>query len=100
LLDTIFLLIVVGVVGAWLVRREGLGVARRLQRTVLAGGVPAAELVDAFLIVLAGALMLAPGFVTDVLALGLLIPPVRAVVRRALSRRFRPGLAGSGLIDV
>lgn len=85
---TIALLLVISIVGAWLAKREGLGVWRRINEQVNAGKVPGAELVDAFLILLAGALLLTPGFVTDVLAILLLIPPSRALVRRTLRRRF------------
>jgi UPF0716 protein FxsA len=87
-LDTIVLLILVSVVGAWLAKREGLGVLRRIQRSLDAGRVPGTELIDGFLILLAGALMLTPGFLTDILAILLLLPPVRVVVRRQLRRRF------------
>jgi UPF0716 protein FxsA len=87
-LYTIALLLVISVVGAWLAKREGLGVWRRINAQVGAGKVPGAELVDAFLILLAGALLLTPGFITDVLAIFLLLPPSRAVVRRTLRRRF------------
>jgi len=87
-LYTIGLLLLISVMGAWLAKREGLGVWRRINQQVGAGNVPGAELVDAFLILLAGALLLTPGFLTDVLAIVLLIPPSRAVVRRALRRRF------------
>jgi UPF0716 protein FxsA len=87
-LETIGLLILISVVGAWLAKREGLGVWRRIQAQVDAGRVPGAELLDAFLILLAGALLLTPGFLTDVLAIVLLIPPTRALVRRVLRRRF------------
>jgi UPF0716 protein FxsA len=86
--NTLGLLILVSVVGAWLAKREGLGVLRRMQRSVDAGRVPGTELVDGFLILLAAALMLTPGFLTDVLAILLLLPPVRAVVRRELRRRL------------
>ena len=86
--NTLGLLILVSVVGAWLAKREGLGVLRRMQRSVDAGRVPGTELVDAFLILLAAALMLTPGFLTDILAILLLLPPVRAVVRRELRRRL------------
>ena len=85
--NTLGLLIVISVVGAWLAKREGLGVLRRMQRSIDAGRVPGTELVDGFLILLAGALMLTPGFLTDILAILLLLPPVRAVVRRELRRR-------------
>jgi UPF0716 protein FxsA len=86
--NTLGLLIVISVVGAWLAKREGLGVLRRMQRSLDAGRVPGTELVDGFLILLAGALMLTPGFLTDIVAIFLLLPPVRAVVRRELRRRF------------
>lgn len=87
-LYTIALLLVISIVGAWLAKREGLGVWRRINELVQAGKVPGVELVDAFLILLAGALLLTPGFITDVLAIFLLLPPSRAVVRRTLRRRF------------
>jgi UPF0716 protein FxsA len=87
-LYTIGLLLVISVVGAWLAKREGLGVWRRINQQVNAGNVPGAELVDAFLILFAGALLLTPGFITDVLAIVLLIPPSRALVRHTLRRRF------------
>ena len=85
--NTLGLLLLVSVVGAWLAKREGLGVIRRMQRSIEAGRVPGAELVDGFLILLAAALMLTPGFLTDIVAIFLLLPPVRAVVRRELRRR-------------
>lgn len=86
--NTLALLILVSVVGAWLAKREGLGVLRRMQRALNEGRVPGTELVDGFLILLAAALMLTPGFLTDIAAIFLLLPPVRAVVRRELRRRF------------
>lgn len=86
--ETIAVLLVVSIVGGWLMKREGLGIVRRIQGMVAAGQVPGRELVDAFLILLGGALMLTPGFLTDALGLSLLLPPVRAVVRRAAGRRF------------
>jgi UPF0716 protein FxsA len=87
-LNTLALLVLVSIVGAWLAKREGLGVLRRMQRALNEGRVPGTELVDGFLILLAAALMLTPGFLTDIVAIFLLLPPVRAVVRRELRRRF------------
>jgi UPF0716 protein FxsA len=86
--DTLGLLLLVSIVGAWLAKREGIGVIRRMQRALEAGRVPGTEIVDGFLILLAAALMLTPGFLTDILAIFLLLPPVRALVRRELRRRF------------
>ncbi|HVE47634.1 MAG TPA: FxsA family protein [Acidimicrobiales bacterium] len=99
-LNTIGLLIVVSVVGAWLVKREGLSVLRRAQARVQSGGIPAKELVDGVLILFAGALLLTPGFLTDVVAVLLLLPPVRAGLRasttNALARRAGRGRIGTG----
>lgn len=85
-LDTILLLVLVSVVGAWLAKREGLGVLRRMKAQLDMRRMPGTELVDGFLILFAAALLLTPGFLTDCLALGLLLPPVRAVVRRVVRR--------------
>ena len=92
-LNTIALLILVSVVGAWLVKREGMGVWKRFRRQVDAGVVPARELADGVMIIFAGALLMTPGFVTDLLGLSLLLPPVRAAIRATtlarLTRRIR-----------
>lgn len=88
-LDTVALLLLVSVAGGWLMKREGLGVVRRVQHQVQAGQVPGTALVDGFLVLLGGALMLTPGFLTDALGLSLLLPPVRALVRRVAAGRIR-----------
>jgi UPF0716 protein FxsA len=87
-LPTFAILVLDSLVGAWLVKREGLAVLRRAQQQVQRGVVPGTELVDGVLILFAGALMLTPGFITDVLATLLLIPPVRVVVRRLLATQL------------
>jgi UPF0716 protein FxsA len=87
-LNTLGLLILSGIIGGWLAKREGVALLRRIQRQLQAGQLPAKEVVDGALILLAGALMLAPGFLTDLLAILLLVPPTRAAVRAVLLRRF------------
>ncbi len=89
--ETILLLIAISVVGAWLAKREGIGVLRRVQATVANGRVPSGEIVDGALVLLAGALMITPGFLSDCLAIVLLLPPTRAMVRGAILRRIRAG---------
>jgi len=76
-------------VGAWLVRAQGLGVLARIHGQLAQGKVPGTELVDGLLVLFAGALMLTPGFMTDALGLLLLIPPTRAIIRTVLVHRFR-----------
>src|SRR5688572_13306977 len=71
-LSTIAALIVISVVGGWLCRREGVAVFRRVQTSLARGELPHAHVVDGGLILFAGALLLTPGFLTDVLAIVLL----------------------------
>ncbi len=88
-LNTIGLLVLVSVVGAWLVKREGLSVLARAQERVRAGAVPGREMVDGVMILFAGALLLTPGFLTDVAGVLLLLPPVRAALRATATRQLR-----------
>lgn len=88
-LDTIALLILVSLVGAWLVKREGLSLLARMQRDLNDGRVPTDGVIDGVLLLAAGALLLAPGFITDVFGILLLLPPVRFVLRRFLVNRYR-----------
>lgn len=92
--ETIALLIVESAIGGWLLKRQGLATLARIGQTAEAGRMPTKELADGFLILVAGALMLAPGFLGDVIAYLLLIPPTRALVRVPLTKRFAAGKAG------
>jgi UPF0716 protein FxsA len=86
--NTIGLLVLVSLVGAWLVKRQGLAAWQRAQVAITAGRVPGREIVDGVLLLLAGLLLLVPGFVSDAVGLLLLLPPVRAGVRAALTHRW------------
>lgn len=89
-LATLLLLLVFSLAGAWLAKREGLAAWRRFQLAMAESRVPTREVADGAMVLLAGALLLVPGFLTDVLGLLLLLPGVRAVARRlvpALARR-------------
>jgi UPF0716 protein FxsA len=85
---TLALLVAVSVFGAYMVRREGLGVLTRARRLLRSGELPTDEILDGILVLVAGALLLTPGFVTDAVGLALLIPPVRALGHRFMGRRF------------
>lgn len=97
-LETIALLLLVAFAGAWLVRREGLGVWTRLNDQLAQGTLPTAELIDGPLILLAGALLLTPGFITDMVAILLLLPPVRAGIRGLARRRLTKRLDRYGAV--
>jgi UPF0716 protein FxsA len=87
--NTILALIVISLAGAWLAKREGIGVIQRVQTSLQAHRLPTREVVDGALILFAGALMLTPGFLTDICALLLLLPPTRAGVRAVVLRWLR-----------
>jgi len=99
---TVALVIFTGVLGAWLARQQGLGVLRRLSEDLAEGRLPAEALVDGLLILIAGAVLLTPGLLTDALGFLLLVPQSRAVARKVavarFGRRFEHG--GPEVIDV
>ena len=97
--ETLVILVLVSVLGAYVVKWAGLAVLVRMQKTVRKGEVPTRDVVDGFLVLLAGALLLVPGFVSDLLALGLLFPPTRSVARRLVLRRYQRRLSAYGLHD-
>lgn len=89
---TIALVLCTGVLGAALARHQGLGVVRRLQSELQSGGLPADALIDGLLILVAAAVLLTPGLLTDVMGFVLLVPrgrrAVRSIVGRWLGSRF------------
>ena len=87
-LNAVALLLVISIIGVFIVRHQGLGVYRRVREQIRAGTVPTVELVDGLLILVAGVLLILPGFVTSVVGLLLLLPPVRNIGHRILRRRF------------
>jgi UPF0716 protein FxsA len=87
-LPTIALLIADSVLGAALMRSQGRAAWLRFNAALAEGRVPGREVIDGALVIVGGALLLTPGFLSDILGLVLLLPPTRAVVRRVLLRRF------------
>jgi UPF0716 protein FxsA len=86
---TILLLIADSVIGVRLLSWQGRNAWRRFQEALAAGRVPHAEILDGVMIVVGGTLLLTPGFITDAVGLLLLLPPTRALIRRALVRSLR-----------
>ena len=86
---TLLLVIAVSAAGAFLVRREGIGVISRVRGSLEGGRIPTNDLADGAMIFFASALMLTPGFLTDGVGLALLIPPIRAVLRPPIVAFFK-----------
>ena len=87
---TLLLLIADSILGALLLRSQGRAAWVRFNRALAESRVPAKEVTDGVLIIFGGALLLTPGFLTDIVGLILLIPPTRAIVR-GFARRFVVG---------
>lgn len=87
-LEAFVLLGALALLGAWLLRHQGLAVYRDGRATVAAGRIPGRAIVDGALVVVAGVLILVPGFVTAALGLLLLVPVARGAVRDLLVRRW------------
>ena len=96
LVPTLALIILTAVVGAWMLRRQGTAVLRRAQQQMQQGAMPIGEVFEGFCLVIAGALLLTPGFLTDTVGALLLLPPVRALlyqrVRRQLEAQVQAGV--------
>ena len=84
-----------GLIGAWLAKKEGLRVLRRWQESLAQGRMPEEGLVGGVLVLVGGVLLVSPGVLTDFVGLFLLFPPTRRViaglVRRRLERRMAAG---------
>lgn len=74
---TIALAVATAIVGIWVVRLQGFGTVMRARAQLAQGEVPARQLFDGFCLVIAGVMLVIPGFATDALAVLLLVPPVR-----------------------
>jgi UPF0716 protein FxsA len=83
---TIALLILDGFLGAFLLRQQGRAAWIRFNRALTENRLPHKEVLDGVLIIFGGALLLTPGFITDVVGLTLLIPPTRAGIRALMAR--------------
>jgi UPF0716 protein FxsA len=86
IVPTLVLLLADAVIGTWLFRREGRKAWEALRQAIAEHRVPAKEVADGALVVVGGAFLLSPGFVTDGVGLLCVLPPTRAVIRRALTR--------------
>ena len=95
---TIFAVVFTAVLGAWLLRIQGFSTLRRVQQTAAQGGIPAIEMLEGAMLLVAGALLLTPGFFTDAIGFLALVPPLRrSMAVWFFQRIFRfPGPPGGG----
>ena len=106
---TIFMVVLTALIGAALVRYQGVTTLARAQKELIKNRMPAMEVIEGAFLLLAGALLLTPGFVTDALGFLLLVSPLRQnLIRRFLQARVVPdvhyreddGPGGKRVIDI
>ena len=95
-LPTLGLVVATGVLGAILMRAQGFGVMARIQAELQAERDPGRELAHGVMILLAGILLLIPGFVTDIMGILLFLPPIRDLAWRFLRSRVNVTTGGFG----
>jgi UPF0716 protein FxsA len=96
LVPTLVLLLADAILGSMLLRHQGRAAWIRFNRALAEGRLPHKEVFDGVLVIMGGALLITPGFLTDILGLILLIPPTRALVRAMASRFVKGRLAIGG----
>ena len=96
-LNALGIVILISIFGCWLVKRAGTKVWARFNEQLVAQRTPTKEVADGVCLLIAGALLVVPGFVTDAIGLILLLPPIRSVASKALVRRYA-GRAGFRVI--
>jgi UPF0716 protein FxsA len=87
-LPTIGIVVATGIIGAYLVKLQGLSVLLRMKEQVSRGKFPADSLIDGFLLVVAGALLITPGVLTDIAGFFVLLPATRHYIKKWLRKRI------------
>jgi UPF0716 protein FxsA len=85
---TIIVIISTGVLGVWLFRQQGFATLKRFQDSVARGEVPAYEMIEGPILLIGGALLIAPGFFTDVLGIACLIPATRKAIAKYVIEHY------------
>ena len=96
---TFLLLAADSLLGSLLLKSQGRAVWRKFNEILSQGRVPHWEVIDGVLIVFGGAFLITPGFLTDIAGIVLLVPPTRAIVRRAIVKRLGRRVVAGGRRD-
>lgn len=88
-LTTVMMVFITGMAGGLLVKSQGLSIYRRIRRDLQEGTVPTESLLDGLFILIAGALLITPGLLTDIVGFLLMIPISRKWLKKQLTKKFR-----------
>lgn len=100
-LNTVLIILFTAILGSFLLRRQGLGLLAKIQHKMAEGQVPGHDLTHGVMILVAGILLLTPGFVTDAIGFSLFVPQIREIIAAFLKSRINiqtmGGMAGGGM---
>lgn len=96
-MNTVILVLLTALAGAYLVKMEGLGVMMRFQNNLAAGQFPAEEILDGAMILVAGALLVTPGVITDIIGFSLVFPASRRIIKKFLKVYIQKKISTSGI---
>mgnify|MGYP005830117235 FL=1 len=88
-IPTIMLIILTGVLGAWLAKYQGVTALRSAQQKMNRGQMPGDVIIDGLCILIGGVVLLTPGFITDAIGFALLLPPTRNLIKPSIMRAIR-----------
>jgi UPF0716 protein FxsA len=92
---TVLLVFLTGIAGAALVRRQGVAIIFKIQKEMNIGNLPAPQMMDGVMILIAGALLVTPGLITDIVGFSLLVPFVRERIRFWLQKKLEQKMRSS-----
>ncbi|MGD7053347.1 FxsA family protein [Sutcliffiella horikoshii] len=88
-IPTIILIILTGVLGAWLAKYQGVSALRSAQQKMNSVQMPGDVIIDGLCILVGGVVLLTPGFITDAIGFALLLPPTRNLIKPSIMRAIR-----------
>ncbi len=94
---TVIIVILTAIIGAYMVRLEGLGVLYRIQNNMQQGTFPADELISGMMILIAGALLLTPGFFTDIIGFLMVIPVSRNFIKDIVKKYIEKNISSDDI---
>jgi len=98
ILNTILIVFLTGVVGAFLAKKEGLGIVNRIRIDMSQGKMPADELINGLCVLVGGAMLLTPGIFTDLIGLSLVIPGTRNFIKTKIREKMKKGIESGTII--
>ncbi len=96
--QTIFLIFVTGIIGTWLVRQQGISIIFQIRKELTNGKIPAKQMIDGVMVLIAGAVLITPGLITDIVGFLLLIPYTRNFIRKWIRFKFEKYINSTHII--